>query len=170
MMGKTSLKNLVWRKCSKQSKKMEAVGRLPIYQSELPFLVIGGVWPAWLPVVPALGAKVSLVICKANSHWESEESTSEAPRMGVWTKEAVLFMEESPKDMLIFVSGSAKFVLSLEPTLRNKSHIVVAFDLGNRAGYRPGCKGLSRVLAGGKSGAQRSWRSYGNTELDWLNS
>jgi hypothetical protein len=68
--------------------------------------------------------------------------------MGVGTQEVVRFMEESPKDMFIFVSGSAKFLLSLEPTLRNKSRIVVTFDLGNRAGYRPGCKGLSQVLAG----------------------
>jgi hypothetical protein len=52
--------------------------------------------------------------------------------MGVWTKEAVRFMEESPKDMLIFVLGSAKFVLSLELSLRNKSSIVVALDLGNQ--------------------------------------
>jgi hypothetical protein len=66
------------------------VGRLPIYRSGVPYLVIGEAWPAWLPVVFALGAKVSVVICKANSYWETELS-SEAPRMGVWMKEAVRF-------------------------------------------------------------------------------
>jgi hypothetical protein len=118
-------------KMFKTIRKMEAVGRLPIYQSGVPCVVIGEAWPAWLPVVPALGAKVLAVICKENSHWESELS-GEAPRVGVGTKEAVRFMEESPKDTLIFVLGSAKFVLSLEPSLKNKSHNVVTLDLGNQ--------------------------------------
>jgi hypothetical protein len=129
--GEISPERLGLEKMFKTIRKLEAVGRLPIYRSGVPCVVIGEAWPAWLPVVPALGAKVSAVICKENSHWESELS-GEAPRLGVGTKEAVRFMEESPKDTLMFVSGSAKFVLSLEPSLKNKSHIVVALDLGNR--------------------------------------
>jgi hypothetical protein len=58
--------------------------------------MIGEAWPAWLPVVPALGVKVSALICKENAQWESELS-GEAPRLGVRTKEAVRFMEESEK-------------------------------------------------------------------------
>jgi hypothetical protein len=129
--GEISPERLGLEKMFKTIRKLEAVGRLPIYRSGVPCVVIGEAWPAWLPVVPALGAKVSAVICKENSHWESELS-GEAPRLGVGTKEAVRFMEESPKDTLMFVSGSAKFVLSLEPSLKNKSDIVVALDLGNR--------------------------------------
>jgi hypothetical protein len=129
--GEISSERLGLEKMFKTIRKTEAVGRLPICRSGIPCVVIGEAWPAWLPVVPALGAKVSAVICKENLHWESELS-GEAPRVGVRTKEVVRFMEESPKDTLTFVSGLAKFVLSLEPSLKNMSHIVVALDLGNR--------------------------------------
>jgi hypothetical protein len=78
-----------------------------------------------------------------------------------------LFMEESPKDTLIFVSGLAKFVLSLEPSLRNKSRIVVALDLGNQvsAGLQRSFPSLSwvRVAHEEVGGVTVTWNWIGST-------
>ena len=45
------------------AQQQEVVGRLPILRSGVPCIVVGEVWPAWLPVVPALGARVTAVVC-----------------------------------------------------------------------------------------------------------
>jgi hypothetical protein len=111
---------------------LETWGRLPIYRASLPCVVIGENWPAWLPILPSLGAKAVAVVC-ASGRLEVQGWADEGvPRLVVGSSAAGKFLGELERDTLVFVTGSTMFVKSLAEVLRNMTRLVFALDVGNR--------------------------------------
>jgi hypothetical protein len=124
-------------------KLREVRGRLPVYRSGIPCVIVGEMWPAWLPVVPALGAKVSVILCDGEAaDWDVEQLSLDAARLGVHSMEGgALFVRESLRDTPFFVSGSARFLLKWADVFKDKCCVVVAFDSGSRVST-----GMARAL------------------------
>ena len=94
-------------------------------------MIVGETWPAWLPVVPALGAKVSVIVCDAIADL-GEMVNQDAARLEVNSRAAETFVRELPEDTLMFVSGSAKFLMKWRSVFEGKKCLVVALDGGSR--------------------------------------
>jgi hypothetical protein len=114
-----------------EKRKEVMVGSIPIYRCGVPCVIVGESWPAWLPVVPALGGRVSVIVCGATAAWD-EEIIQDAARLEVNSKTAEVFVRESAEDTLMFVSGSAKFLLKWKSVLEGKKSLVLALDNGSR--------------------------------------
>jgi hypothetical protein len=97
---------------------LEVIGSLPGFWASLPCVVIGEGWPAWLPILSSLGARVV-----ALTGWPGfeEESVEEVPRLEVGSKGADRLLKQLPKDVLIFVSGSSMFMHGLGVVLAEKT-------------------------------------------------
>ena len=102
----------------KLSHPLEAVGSLPIFWASLPCVVIGEGWPAWLPILPSLGARVVALIGRSGFEEEILEGVA---RLEVGSEGAIRFLEQVPHDMLIFVSGSSVFIHNLAGELAEKT-------------------------------------------------
>jgi hypothetical protein len=92
-------------------------------------VVIGEGWPAWLPILPSLGARVVALIDRPGFEDENLEGVA---RLEVGSEGAIRFLEKVPHDMLIFVSGSSVFIHNLAGELAEKTRVVIALDSGNR--------------------------------------
>ena len=57
---------------------MEAFGSLPVFWASIPCVVIGEDWPAWLPILPSLGARVAAVIGRTGYVEEEGEGLASA--------------------------------------------------------------------------------------------
>jgi hypothetical protein len=60
------------------SRLMEAFGSLPVFWASIPCVVIGEDWPAWLPILPSLGARVAAAIGQTGYVEEEEEGFASA--------------------------------------------------------------------------------------------
>ena len=58
------------------------------------------------------------------------DSDSEVPRLDVDSEGAAKFVREAPSDVLIFVSGSSRFMSTWQANLSNKKQLVLALDCG----------------------------------------
>ena len=56
-------------------KRKEVMGRIPVYRCGVPCVILGEGWPAWLPVVPALGGRVSVIVCDVTASWDEEKKS-----------------------------------------------------------------------------------------------
>ena len=115
----------------KTEKRKEVVGRLPVLRCGVPCVIVGETWPAWLPVAPALGAKVSVIACDVIADL-GEMVNQDAARLEVNSRAAEAFVRDCPEDTLMFVSGSAKFLMKWKSVFEGKKCLVVALDVGNR--------------------------------------
>ena len=88
-------------------------------------MIVGETWPAWLPVVPALGAKVSVIMCDAIADL-GEMVIQDAAWLEVNSRAAETFVRESSGDTLMFVSGSAKFFMKWRSVFEGKGCLVLA--------------------------------------------
>jgi hypothetical protein len=112
------------------AQQQEVMGRLPIFRSGVPCIVVGEAWPAWLPVVSALGARVTAVVCGESAGWAVEGS--EVPQLDVEAEGSAKFVRESSTEVLVFVSGSARFMSKWKANLSDKKQLVLALDGGWR--------------------------------------
>jgi hypothetical protein len=112
------------------AQQQEVMGRLPIFRSGVPCIVVGEAWPAWLPVVSALGARVTAVVCGESAGWAVEGS--EVPQLDVEAEGSAKFVRESSTEVLVFVSGSARFMSKWKSNLSDKKQLVLALDGGWR--------------------------------------
>jgi hypothetical protein len=108
-----------------------ATGWIPIMRASIPCMVIGEGWMAWAPILPSLGAKVSVVIGPAKKAFHDLENGN-LTWLDVASEAANCFLSSMPRDMLVFVSGSTMFVKGLATVLAGASRIVVALNTGNR--------------------------------------
>jgi hypothetical protein len=92
----------------KLSGPLEAIGSLPVFWVSLPCMVIVEGWPAWLPILPSLGAKVVALIGQPRFEEENMEGVA---KLEVGSEGANRF--QVLNDMLIFVLGSSVFMHDL---------------------------------------------------------
>lgn len=108
-------------------KTMVAVGSLPVFRASLPCVVIAEDWPAWLLILPALGAEVLVVIGKR--YWLDTLEMKFGWTLG--SLEATQFLEGLSGDTWLFVSGSSIFLKNLVVGLKGVMNLTVALGVDN---------------------------------------
>jgi hypothetical protein len=111
------------------------VGRLPAFRASIPCVVIGEGWPAWLPVMSALGAKAAAVVCPTGVLW-GEGNSWNPMHLEIGSLAATKFLSSLTAEVLVFVSGSATFMMTLAGVLPTQTKLVLALDMGNRVSSR----------------------------------
>jgi hypothetical protein len=109
-----------------------AFGQIPLMRVSIPCVVIGKNWAAWVPILPALGAKVSVVVGSSRQEFLDSDQ-GELVFLENGSEATKCFLMSVPKDMLIFISGCTMFVKGLAPILGSHIRLVIALDSGNRA-------------------------------------